>query len=72
MKPSTARKAVDMMLRTPASSITMEFQSGEPLLNFELKQLEALREELEDEYKQRTAPAVKPASRSRISSNHRT
>jgi hypothetical protein len=39
---------------------------------FELKQLEALREELEDEYNQRTAPAVKPASRSRISSNHRT
>jgi uncharacterized protein len=72
MKPSTARKAVDMMLRTPASSITMEFQGGEPLLNFELKQLEALREGLEDEYKQRTAPAVKPASRSRISSKHRT
>jgi His-Xaa-Ser system radical SAM maturase HxsB len=36
MKPSTARKAVDMMLKTPAPAITMEFQGGEPLLNFEL------------------------------------
>ena len=36
MKPSTARKAVDMMLKTPAQAITMEFQGGEPLLNFPL------------------------------------
>ena len=38
MKPSTARRAVDMMLKTPAHSITMEFQGGEPLLNFPLIQ----------------------------------
>lgn len=36
MTPATARKAVDMMLRSPAPSITMEFQGGEPLLNFPL------------------------------------
>ncbi|HZP39423.1 MAG TPA: His-Xaa-Ser system radical SAM maturase HxsB [Methylomirabilota bacterium] len=36
MKPSTARKAVDLMLKTPAEAITMEFQGGEPLLNFQL------------------------------------
>ena len=34
MKPSTARRAVDLMLRTPAQTITMEIQGGEPLLNF--------------------------------------
>jgi His-Xaa-Ser system radical SAM maturase HxsB len=38
MKPSTARRAVDMMLKTPAHNITMEFQGGEPLLNFPLIQ----------------------------------
>jgi len=36
MKPSTARKAMDLMLKTPAEGITMEFQGGEPLLNFQL------------------------------------
>jgi uncharacterized protein len=36
MKPSTARKAIDLMLKTPADSITMEFQGGEPMLNFSL------------------------------------
>lgn len=36
MQPSTARKAVDLMLKTPAKNITMEFQGGESLLNFPL------------------------------------
>jgi putative transposase len=39
---------------------------------FELKQLQALREELEVEYRARMQSAMKPASRSRISSNQRT
>jgi His-Xaa-Ser system radical SAM maturase HxsB len=38
MKPSTARRAVDMMLKSPAPNITMEFQGGESLLNFPLIQ----------------------------------
>jgi|ERR1043166_828009 His-Xaa-Ser system radical SAM maturase HxsB len=36
MKPSTARKAIELMLKTPAQTLTMEFQGGEPLLNFPL------------------------------------
>lgn len=39
---------------------------------FELKQLEALREELDIEYRARMQPATKPASRSRISSTQTT
>lgn len=38
MTPATARKAVDLMLHSPASAITMEFQGGESLLNFPLIQ----------------------------------
>jgi uncharacterized protein len=38
MTPATARKAVDLMLRSPAAAITMEFQGGESLLNFPLIQ----------------------------------
>lgn len=36
MTPVIARKAVDIMLRVPAKSVTCEFQGGEPLLNFPL------------------------------------
>lgn len=35
MTPITARKAVDLMFQTPSQQITMEFQGGEPLLNWE-------------------------------------
>lgn len=38
MTPETARKAVELMLRSPAPAITMEFQGGESLLNFPLIQ----------------------------------
>jgi His-Xaa-Ser system radical SAM maturase HxsB len=38
MTPETARKAADLMLRSPAPQITMEFQGGESLLNFPLIQ----------------------------------
>jgi uncharacterized protein len=31
-------RSVDLMLRSPARAVTMEFQGGEPLLNFELLQ----------------------------------
>lgn len=38
MTPAMAQKAVDLMLRVPASAITCEFQGGEALLNFPLVQ----------------------------------
>ena len=38
MTEETARKAIDLMLRTPSPKVTMEFQGGEPLLNFPLIQ----------------------------------
>lgn len=38
MSLKTAHRAVDLMLRSPASNITCEFQGGEPLLNFPLIQ----------------------------------
>jgi uncharacterized protein len=36
MTPVTAKKAIDLMMQSPATAITMEFQGGEPLLNFDL------------------------------------
>lgn len=36
MPREQARRAVDLMLRTPARAITCEFQGGEALLNFDL------------------------------------
>lgn len=38
MTPETARASVDLMLRSPARAITLEFQGGESLLNFPLIQ----------------------------------
>lgn len=38
MSVSTAHRAVDLMLRTPAPAVTCEFQGGEALLNFPLLQ----------------------------------
>jgi len=34
MSPETASKALDLVFRSPAESIKIEFQGGEPLLNF--------------------------------------
>ncbi len=36
MKPEDANKAIDFMFRSPSKSIKVEFQGGEPLLNFPL------------------------------------
>ena len=36
MSESTAEKALDLVFRSPAASVKIEFQGGEPLLNFEL------------------------------------
>jgi His-Xaa-Ser system radical SAM maturase HxsB len=36
MKPEDAAKAVDFMFRSPSRSIKVEFQGGEPLLNYDL------------------------------------
>ena len=36
MKPEVAEKAIDFMFRSPSRSIKVEFQGGEPLLNFAL------------------------------------
>jgi uncharacterized protein len=38
MSRETARRAIDLALRSPAQAIKIEFQGGEPLLNFELIQ----------------------------------
>lgn len=38
MPPETANRALDLMFRSPAPHLTLEFQGGEPLLNFELIQ----------------------------------
>lgn len=35
MSPETANKAVDLVFRSPADRLKIEFQGGEPLLNFE-------------------------------------
>src|SRR5436305_290687 len=36
MSEETALRALDLMFRSPASHLTLEFQGGEPLLNFDL------------------------------------
>ena len=36
MSPEVLRQSVEMMLCSPAPQITMEFQGGEPLVNFDL------------------------------------
>ena len=36
MDKSTAKNVVDFIFQTPAKSITIEFQGGEPLMNFEV------------------------------------
>jgi His-Xaa-Ser system radical SAM maturase HxsB len=36
MKPEMAEKAIEFMFRSPSQAIKVEFQGGEPLLNFEL------------------------------------
>lgn len=38
MSEEAMQCSVDLMLQSPAKSVTMEFQGGEPLLNFELLQ----------------------------------
>ncbi|MDR3635415.1 MAG: His-Xaa-Ser system radical SAM maturase HxsB [Isosphaeraceae bacterium] len=38
MKPDVAERAIDLMFRSPSKSIKVEFQGGEPLLNFALIQ----------------------------------
>jgi His-Xaa-Ser system radical SAM maturase HxsB len=38
MTGETLRRSIDLMLASPASAVTMEFQGGEPLLNFDLLQ----------------------------------
>lgn len=39
MTEETAKKAIELMLRSSSPAVTMEFQGGEPLLNFPLIQL---------------------------------
>src|SRR5262250_3430993 len=36
MSPQVLRRSVELMLSSPAAHITMEFQGGEPLVNFDL------------------------------------
>ncbi len=39
MSPDTALRSIDLMLEVPSKHVTMEFQGGEPLLNFDLLRL---------------------------------
>ena len=39
MSEETAHRAIDLVFRSPANPLKIEFQGGEPLLNFELIQL---------------------------------
>lgn len=39
MSPETARRAVDVMFQSPAQALKVEFQGGEPLLNFGIVRL---------------------------------
>ena len=51
MSKETARKSVELMFQSPSKSITMEFQGGESLLNFELiKYIVEYSEELNKTY----------------------
>ena len=43
MTEETAEKALDLMFRSPSPHLTLEFQGGEPLLNFDLLQLMVVR-----------------------------
>jgi His-Xaa-Ser system radical SAM maturase HxsB len=36
MSPETAERSLELMFRSPSPHLTLEFQGGEPLLNFEL------------------------------------
>jgi uncharacterized protein len=39
MSPESARKALDLVFRAPAPNLKVEFQGGEPLLNFDIIRL---------------------------------
>jgi His-Xaa-Ser system radical SAM maturase HxsB len=43
MTEETAEKALDLMFRSPSPHLTLEFQGGEPLLNFDLLKLMVVR-----------------------------
>lgn len=62
------------VLKLMYASLIRASESWKPIVitEFELRQLEQLREHLNRNHVERTAPAVKPASRSRVSSNLRT
>lgn len=49
MKPDVAERAIDFMFRSPSKSIKVEFQGGEPLLNFDLVRRIVERVELRNE-----------------------
>ena len=51
MQPATARRAVDLIFRSPSPYIKIEFQGGEPLLNFStLQTVVEYANELNDRY----------------------
>jgi len=39
MKPETAKKVVDLIFQSPSKNVNIEFQGGEPLLNFNIIKL---------------------------------
>jgi uncharacterized protein len=53
MSSGTAERALDLMFRSPAPALKMEFQGGEPLLNFDLIRWLVLRAEERNQVEQR-------------------
>jgi His-Xaa-Ser system radical SAM maturase HxsB len=53
MTPETADRALDLVFRSPAQTLKIEFQGGEPLLNFELVRriVESAERRNEDEHR---------------------
>jgi uncharacterized protein len=52
MSEATARLAVDMVFRSPSHQLKIEFQGGEPLLNFErIKQIVSVAKERNQDFK---------------------
>jgi His-Xaa-Ser system radical SAM maturase HxsB len=58
MKPDLAEKAIDFMFRSPSQAIKVEFQGGEPLLNFPLIRQIVERVEARNETEQRDVQFV--------------
>lgn len=58
MSPEVARRALDLTFRSPSKDIKIEFQGGEPLLNFELIKYIVLEAEKRNEHNDKNVDFV--------------